>query len=207
MEYRFTLLLITILSVASGQATPLHCSEAASGSHNTDLSQVTTLQYCIIDNCTIMRIDTGQQLDIAYTTESLTPISSLTSMHMVIAKIDDQISCSIYQHTSNSSITTTIVGTIYVLLIPLLIMMLIVNLLFKKLHTLFGKLVIFYSLSILFSCGNGVALSIMHRLILVNSQMICHTTIIIGLLAYVWVEVSATNIMTHLAYVTHASLF
>ena len=70
----FTLLLISILSMASGRATLLYCSDVqspASGSHNTDLSQVTTLQYCIIDNCTIMRIDTGQQLDIVYTTESL----------------------------------------------------------------------------------------------------------------------------------------
>jgi len=68
---QFTLLLIVILSVASGQATPLHCSDVqspASGSHNTDLLQVTTLQYCIIDNCTIMKIDTEQQLDIVYTT-------------------------------------------------------------------------------------------------------------------------------------------
>ena len=62
-----SLLLISILTVASG-AIPLYCSDvqssAASGSENTDLSQFTTLQYCIIDNCTIMRIDTGQQLDI-----------------------------------------------------------------------------------------------------------------------------------------------
>ena len=87
-------LIVIALSVASGQATPLHCSDVqspASGSHNADLSQVTALQYCIINNCTIMRIDTGQQLDIVYTTESLlivTPIDGLTSM--VIAKIDDE---------------------------------------------------------------------------------------------------------------------
>ena len=37
-----------------------------------DLSQVnTSLQYCMIDNCTIMRIDTGEELDIIHTTESL----------------------------------------------------------------------------------------------------------------------------------------
>ena len=28
------------------------------------------LQYCLIDKCTIMRIDTGQQLDIVYTSQS-----------------------------------------------------------------------------------------------------------------------------------------
>ena len=81
-----SLLLIAILTVASG-ATPLYCSDvqspAASGNENTDLSQVTTLQYCIIDNCTIMRIDTRQQLDIIYTTENLlivTPKDGHTSM-------------------------------------------------------------------------------------------------------------------------------
>ena len=90
-------LLIAILTVVSG-ATPLYCSDVqspADGSgHNTDLSQVTTLQYCIIDNCTIMRIDTGQQLDIIYTTESLlivTPKDGHTSM--VIAKLVDELPC------------------------------------------------------------------------------------------------------------------
>ena len=83
--------------MASG-ATPLYCSDVqspASGSgHSTDLSQVTTLQYCIIDNCTIMRTDTGQQLDIVYTTESLlivTPKDGHTSM--VITKADDELPC------------------------------------------------------------------------------------------------------------------
>ena len=63
----------------------------ATGSHNTDLSQVTTLQYCIIDNCAIMRIDTGQQLDIVYTTESLLVVTSIDDhTSMVIAKIDNE---------------------------------------------------------------------------------------------------------------------
>ena len=74
MAYLCSPVLITILTVASG-ATPLYCSDVQSptggSGHNTDPSQVTTLQYCIIDNCTVMRIDTGQQLDITYTTESL----------------------------------------------------------------------------------------------------------------------------------------
>ena len=103
-----TLLLITaVLTVTSG-VTPLYCSNVqspASGSHNTaDLSQVTTLQYCIIDNCTIMRTDTGQQLDIIYTTESLlvvTPIDDHTSM--VVTKIaDDKLPCLDYVSQSHN---------------------------------------------------------------------------------------------------------
>ena len=151
-----------------------------------------------------MRIDTGQQLDIVYTTESLlivTPIDGHTSM--AIAKIDDQVSCIKYQHTSSIFVE---MGTLFDLLILLLIMMstytLIVHLVLKELRTLFGKLLIFYNLSVLSLCGSGVALSIMHRH-MVKSQMICHTTLVIGLLAYVWVEASATNILTHLAYVMY----
>ena len=103
----FVSLLIAILTVASG-ATPLYCSDVqspASGSgHNTDLSQVTTLQYCIIDNCTIMRIDTGQQLDIVYTTESLlivTPKDGHTSVK--IAKTDDELSCLEYPNATDDN--------------------------------------------------------------------------------------------------------
>ena len=99
-----SLLLISILTVGGG-ATPLYCSDVqstASGGYNTaDLSQVTALQYCVIDNCTIMRIDTGQQLDIVYTTKSLlivTPKDSFTSL--VIAKADDELPCLEYHNTS-----------------------------------------------------------------------------------------------------------
>ena len=88
-----SLLIIAIFTVAS-RATPLYCSDvqspASGGGHITDLSQVITLQYCVIDNCTIMRIDIGQQLDIVYTTENLlivTPKDGCTCL--VIAKFND----------------------------------------------------------------------------------------------------------------------
>ena len=202
-----TLLLITILSVASGQATPLYCSDVqspASGSHNTDLSQVTTLQYCIIDNCTIMRIDTGQQLDIVYTTESLlivTPIDGHTSM--VIAKIDDKLPC------NNKYQSIIDVGRLIQFLIILIFgivlfvmsgYVLTVHLLFKELRSLFGKLLIFYSLGVMSMVTFVLALLLMHDVIAVNSQMICHTTMVCFIMGSATYEVFATNILTHLAY-------
>ena len=45
-------------------------SNSSSSSGVRDL-QVIPLHYCIIDNCTIMRVDTGETLDIIYTTDSL----------------------------------------------------------------------------------------------------------------------------------------
>ena len=155
MAYLYDLF-IAILTVTSG-ATPLNCSDLqspASGSGNIDLSQVTTLKYCIIDNCTIMRIDTGQHLDIIYTTESLlivTPKGDHTSM--VITKINDELSCLKHQNTTNNSDHTTNDSrhTFYeiinvVLMIILSTCTLIVHLLFKDLRTsLFEKLVMFYN--------------------------------------------------------------
>ena len=35
-----------------------------------DVPEVITLQYCITDNSTILRLDTGEQLDIIYTEDS-----------------------------------------------------------------------------------------------------------------------------------------
>ena len=61
------LFILTVSKVAS-----LLCSDQqlpASG--DDDLQQVSTLQYCLVDDCTIMIIDTGEKLDIVYTTDSL----------------------------------------------------------------------------------------------------------------------------------------
>ena len=206
----FPLLLITILSVASGRATPLYCSDVqspASGSHSTDLSQVTTLQYCIIDNCTIMRIDTGQQLDIVYTTESLlivTPIDGHNSM--MIAKIDDQPSC--FAKGDDMADGNWIGRFIGAFSLALLIIMasgyiLIVHLLFKELRTLFGILLIFHSFLVVSQSIAVIALLVTHDLITVNSQMICHTIMVVYVIGNVGFEVFATDMMTHLAYVMY----
>ena len=200
-----SLLLIAILTVASAGAAPIYCSDVqspASGSHNTDLSQVISLQYCIIDNCTIMKIDTGEQLDIVYTTESLfivTPIEGLTST--VIAKIDDELSCLKYSRTDGSKQ----IGVVAKLTFPSLIMMIsiyiiIVHLLFTEFHTMFGILIIFHNLCIVFGSIGMIPLLLMHHLIVINSQMICYTLIILFMISSTAVELFATTILTHLAY-------
>ena len=205
-----SLLLIAILTVASG-ATPLYCSDvqspAASGSENTDLSQVTTLQYCIIDNFTIMRIDTGQQLDIIYTTESLlivTPKDGHTSM--VITKIDDELPCLEYLNTTDNSHTihhyVQVITTL--LQIPVCTYTLTVHLLFKNLRrSLFGKLLMFYNLFVVSKNITAIVLLIMHYWITVNSQTVCHIATIAFILTLAGEEVFTTNILYHSAYIMY----
>ena len=206
---------ITILSVASGQVTPLYCSDVqspASGSHNTDLSPVTTLQYCIVDNCTIMRIDTGQQLDIVYTTESLliiTPIDGYTST--VISKIDDELSCFSKDDSKaddNMADGNWIGRFIGSLSLVLLITMasgyvIIAHLLFKELRTLFGKLLILYNLCVISTMSTIIAMLLMHYWIAVNSQIVCHIAMIIFMIMSTGMELFAANILTHLAYIMY----
>ena len=80
-------ILVFLLISTTTQTTSLHhhCNSDvySSASGMADLQQLTTLQYCLIDNCTIIRIDTGQQLDIVYTTQShlvVTPTDVGTSL-------------------------------------------------------------------------------------------------------------------------------
>ena len=203
----FGLFLIAILTVASAGAAPIYCSDVqspASGSYNTDLSQVIPLQYCIIDNCTIMKIDTGEQLNIVYTTESLlmvTPINGLTSM--VIAKIDDALPCLKYHsRTDNSQLIENAVKIVVALLVMILSSyILIAHFLFKELYTLFGKLLILYNLCVLSTGSSFIALLLMHHWIIVNSQTICHTAMICHMLSTTGIEVFAMTILAHLVYV------
>ena len=210
MMTAYLIVLLIIILTATNGATPLHCSDvqpSASGSHDTaDHSQVTALRYCIIDNCTIMNVDNGEQLDIFYTTESLliiTPTHDNTSL-MVAKKSDEDFSC-YHNYTANDSSIGELVGA---LTLTSLIMMvsgyiLIVHLLFKELRTLFGKLLIFYSLSIVSMCADMIALLLMHYWIIVNSETICYIAMVTFMITSTSIELFATNILTHLAYIMY----
>ena len=198
--------LIAILTVVS-RATPLYYSDvqspAGGSGHNTDLSQVTALQYCIIDNCTIMRIDIGQQLDIIYTTENLlivTPKDGRTSM--VIAKLVDELPCLRYPSTTAHG--QAIIQLVMCSLITAVsAYILIVQLLFKKFHTLFGKLLIFYNLSLICTNGGIAAITLTHHYITVDSQIICYAIMLTCRLTFTSSEIFATDLLSFLAYLMY----
>ena len=126
-----------------------------------------------------MRIDTGQKLDIVYTTESLLiviPKDGHTSM--VITKIDDELPCLGYHNTSDTNL-----NTIHAVIVPLALMVsvgtLIIHHFFKDLCTsLLGKLLMFYNLAIVITTCGFTFLQVTHRWITVNSPTMCHTATI-----------------------------
>ena len=109
-----TLLFIVILATVS-KVTSLYCSDQqlpASG--DVDLQQVTTIQYCLVDDCTIMKIDTGEKLDIVYTTDSLivtTPTDGHTSK--VTARLENELHCALLNAMLELQYTLLMVMVVY----------------------------------------------------------------------------------------------
>ena len=88
----------------------IRSSEIASGADMDmmDPSQVaTSLLYCIIDNCTIMRVDSREELDIIYTTENLllvVPTDGHTSE--IALMLENEVPCSPVLNDSGQSVIT-----------------------------------------------------------------------------------------------------
>jgi len=70
---------------------PCYSDIITSASGMTDHQQVTTLLYCMVDNCTIMMVDSGEILDTIYTTDSLLVNGNQTSL--AIAKDEAELWC------------------------------------------------------------------------------------------------------------------
>ena len=203
------LVIVLAVVIATTQATSLHhrCNSdvhpPASGM--ADLKQNSTLQYCLIDNCTIMRIDTGQQLDIVYTTQSLlivTPTDGLTSI--IIPKNEPELFCS----TTNADDVPNIqFARIIILVLSITVSGYIIamHLIFKEMRNTFGKLMMFYNIGIV--CGNAgiLTLSIMRFSIAVHSTLPCYLLFFPIIQSVVVAEGFATCIIAYLAYVMRHS--
>jgi len=169
-----------------------------------DLQQLTTLQYCLIDNCTIMRIDTGQQLDIVYTTQSLlvvTPTDGQTSI--IISKSEPELFCSTPNTTEDSNIAR--IPLIIISLIVVLVSgyIIAVHIIFKELRTTFGKLMTLYNVAVVCGCVNIIALDITHYDIAAHSTVPCYLFHFLFMQFGVIFEAFATTFIAYLAYIMH----
>jgi len=87
-------LFIVILTKVS-KVKSLHFSnQQLSASGDDDLQHITTLQYCLADDCTIKMIDTGEKLNIAYTMLIVT-IPTDGRISVIIAKQEKELPCTI----------------------------------------------------------------------------------------------------------------
>ena len=198
-----------LLVIATAQAMPLPqhpCNRDvySPASGMADLKQNSTLQYCVIATCTIMRIDIGQQLDIVYTTQSLlvvTPTDGQTSM--IIPKNEPELFCST-TNAANEDRTESIAAIIVSTLVAIVSGYIAgIHFFFKELRTNFGKLMIFYNLIIVFR--NVVSISLYLRNI-IYPTLPCYPFIFLFIQSEIATEGFSTCILGYLAYIMHYSL-
>ena len=197
---------LLFLILTGGKAAAEECSyQQLGGSGVLDLQQVTTIPYCFIDECTIKRNDTGQQLDIIYTTDSIlvvTPTGNQTSM--AIAKNEDRCPCVTMVADDRTAEFVALV-TIETLVAVVSGYILLIHLLYKEFRNLFGKLLMLYNGALCLQCVAAVILMITHFGITTNSQYICQSIFFLFMLGDIAIEVFATCILAYLAYTVYLS--
>jgi len=173
-----------------------------------DHQQVTPLSYCIIDNCTIMRIDTGETLEVVYTANSLAMVTSTDGQtSIVISEDETALPClTPYSNGNNGQAVETIIRLILTILIAVVSGYIsLVHMLFKEIRTPFGKLLMFHSFALIFQCINGIMLVSVHIIVAPHSQVVCQIMMFIYMQGTMTHEAFATCILAFLDYVMYSS--
>jgi len=197
------LFLLLILTVAS-EAEARECSSQPpdGGSGVPDLQQV---PFCFIDECTIMRTDTGQELDIVYTSDSILVVSTTGNQTSLLnINNEDQPAC---ESTVADSRTAEFVGLVVAGISIALVSgyIFLVHMLYEELRNMFGKLLMLYNGALCFQCIIAVTLMITHFRIPTNSQFICQSIFFFYMLGDMAIEVFASCILAYLAYILYLS--
>ena len=212
MDYS-VLFFLLILTTTQTMSLHHHCNSDvySSASGMADLQQLTTLQYCLINNCTIciIRNDTRQQLDIVYTTQSHLVVTSTNGQTstMLISKNDPELFCSI----TNTTDSTTIIKKQVTRLITFLFIafvngyIAVVHMIFKEIRGTFGKLLMFSSIASVCNCVNLIVLSVTLYNVTVNSTLACYLLHFLFMQLAVVNDTFGTSSLAYLALFMHCS--
>ena len=176
-------------------------SEDGSG---VDSPEVTTLQYCIIDNSTILRLDTGEQLDIVYTKDSILVVTIDGCQTAVeVSRPYDELVCSMNDLPGDIGIPNSLYLTILVwtaLVLAITGYNIVIHLLYKKLRNPMGKLLLLYSIFLaIVSIDHFLILTFIHKFP-INFDHVCYTFKLVFIATYIGYEATATCILAHSTY-------
>ena len=165
------------------------------------LQQVTTLQYCLVDDCTIMIIDTGEELDIVYTTDSLLVVTVKGNQtSLVVVKSKNEQPC---VPADDDQVIAIIQEVLHVLIALMNAYILVLHLMFKEMRTTLGQLLIIYTTSLLtFYTSSKVMYLAPFTTI---SLFLCQILTMIYHLSRVAREACATCILACVAQMMHRS--
>ena len=203
-----TLLTVVLISAATNATSPddHRCSPdqpstGSSASGIDDLQQVTTLQYCLVDDCTIMVIDTGEELDIVYTTNSLLIVTVKGNQtSLVVVKSENEQSC---VQTDGEGVIVIIQEVLHALIALMNAYILVLHLMFKDMRTLLGQLLIIYCTSLLALYTSSKVMYLAP--FTTNSLFMCQILTLIYLLSVIAREACATCILACVDQIMHRS--
>ena len=194
-------LFIVILTTGKVTSSDQRLSGSTSGDDVTLPHHATTLQYCYIDNCTIMRIDTGEELDITYTTDSLLVATPITDGHtsMIITRLDDELSCELL------GIALAIFWASALLLFLMNGCVIVVHLMIKDLRNPFGKLLMLRSCGTMWTTAAYATRLTISFLGIERLQMVCHFLTVSLVVSTISSEALATCMLHLLANIVYHS--
>ena len=163
MKYSVLLSVILIVTLLDWSCVLLPVTgESGSG---IDAPKEDTWQYCIVNNSTILRLDTGEQLDIVYTSNNtlvVTPNHSQTAI--ALPRLYNEMACNMNNFPGGFMLPTLF----YIfLLIGLAIIFsisgrnIVIHILYKKLNNPIGKLLFWYSIFIVLRSTSFFMLTIL----------------------------------------------
>ena len=156
-DFCFTVLLAILTITAFEISCALLPATSENGS-GVDPPEVITVWYCIIDNSTILRLDTGEQLDIIYTEDNTLVVTIDGSQTAIeVPRPHNEQVCSVNELPVDIVVTTPVY--IYASVHNALILSItgyniIIHLLYKKLRNPMGKLLMLYSISLAIYSGS-----------------------------------------------------
>ena len=179
------MLVLFLVFPASQTSTPDQCYDQQSTGSASGMAdqQVTTLQYCLIDDSTIMKTDTGEKLDIVYITDSQLIVTTLgCQTSLWIPKNNPGIMC-----TTEEDQTIGIIALILGLLVLFSIgYVLIIHLIFKELWKILGKLLIINSVvAVIVAYIANIFVISTHFKVVTSSFLICRILMHFGLQGFI----------------------
>ena len=197
----FALAILTFIFLEWSCALTLDSSKDGSG---VDAPQVIRLQYCIVDNSTILRFDTGEQLNIVYTKYSTLVVMMKGSQTTIeVPRLHDELVCSMDDLPDD--IVVAIPIYIYMSVWTTLVLAItgyniIIHLLYKRLRNPIGKLLMLYSIFLAVSCVSFFMTLTFIFKFPININYLCNTFKLVFVATDIGYEATATCILMHSMY-------
>jgi len=214
-------LLLLLISKAAAATVDHQCPAATSASGIAEFQEVATvdLDYCVVDDCTIQRTDTGEQLDIIYTTDSLLVVTNKgnenekwskycqTCIYHLLTGTQTSVAITMNGDEPPCQLSGYLVIVMYAILIVLVdSYIFLVNILVKEKRTAFGLLLVLYSGSILFTrpvslFGESLLMSVKS----LNTLPVCYIHLFFFMQGIMVHEAFAVCVLAHIAFIMYYS--